>query len=136
MELIHKLATPAGLTVGEKFSGGIMVAVVGMTITFLALIFLWLAIEVMAKMLNPNKPKKESAAAPAAAKPAAPAATASVAQPAEQDDSELVSVITAAVATAMNTSINNIVVSKIVRVSDERPAWSKIGLIEQMNNRF
>ncbi len=132
MELIHKLANPAGLTVGDKLSGGVMVAVVGMTITFLALIFLWLAIEVMAKLLNQNKPKKESAAAPAAK----PAATASPAQPAEQDDSELVSVITAAVATAMNTSINNIVVSKIVRVSDERPAWSRIGLIEQMNNRF
>ncbi len=134
MELIKRLADPSTLTIGEKISGGLMVAVVGMTITFLALIFLWLVIALMAKLLN--RPQKQpSLVGSNATETAAPAAVAAPKADAE-DDGELVSVITAALATALNTSVNNIVVTKIVRVADERPAWSKVGLIEQINNRF
>ncbi len=124
MDLIRQLTDPSTLTLGEKLSGGLMVAVVGMTITFLALIFLWLMIEIMAKLLKQKQP-----AATAVAAPAAPADD-------QSDEAEIVAVITAALAASLQTPIENIVVSRIVRVPDERSAWSKSGLTEQMNNQF
>ncbi len=131
MDLIRQLADPSTLTLSEKLSGGLMVAVVGMTITFLALIFLWLMIEIMAKLL---KQKSVAGQVPPVEAPApvAPQTDADVAI----DDCELVAVITAALAASLQTSVDNIVVKNIVRIPDQRPTWAKNGLAEQMNNRF
>ncbi len=133
MDLINKLANPVNLSVSDKISGGLMVAVVGMTITFLALIFLWLVIEIMSKILGQKQaePKAQAAAAVAPAAKAEPS-TAAVKEDAE--DEELIAVITAALSATLQT--NRIVVSKIVRVADDRPIWAKTGMSEQMNSRL
>ncbi|PID80058.1 MAG: hypothetical protein CSB19_01060 [Clostridiales bacterium] len=137
MDLINKLANPANLSVGDKISGGLMVAVVGMTITFLALIFLWLVIEIMSKILGQKKAAPQAQAAAKATPVPAPAAKEAVgaaAPKAEVEDEELIAVITAALSATLQT--NRIVVSKIVRVADDRPIWAKTGMSEQMNSRL
>ena len=53
----------------------------------------------------------------------------------DEIDEELVSVITAAIASTLNTSIHNIVVSNIVRVNDTTPAWGVVGRTNLINNK-
>ncbi len=130
MELIKRLADPSTLTIGEKISGGLMVAAIGMTITFLALVFLWLMVVIMAKLLKQKQPVVSSPLA------ATVESTTDNKDDGVSDDVEIAAVITAALAAALQTPIDNIVVKRIVRVPDQRPAWSKSGLVEQMNNRF
>ncbi len=132
MELINKLADPnvvSTLSAGEKFSGGLMVAVIGMSITFLALVFLWFAINVMSNALGVTKKEKPKAAA------AAPAASAPVASAAKEDDAELVAVITAAIAASLGKSTSQLVVNKITRIPDSMPAWARKGLSDQFTQR-
>ncbi|MBJ2356564.1 hypothetical protein, partial [Sphaerochaeta sp. S2] len=54
----------------------------------------------------------------------------------EDEDEELIAVISAVIAASLNTSIHNIVVKNIVRSNDHSPSWAKTGRIEQMNTRF
>ncbi len=133
MDLIRQLTDPTGLSVGDKLSGGLMVAVVGMSITFLALMFLWLTIEILSKLLNQksSEAKSDKVAPTVTTQTTAPVTTEEVVE----DDSEVVAVIMAALSATMNTSTNNIVVNKIVRIPDARTAWVKMGLISQMNDR-
>ena len=50
-----------------------------------------------------------------------------------EDSKELIAVITAAIAAGLNTSAQNMVVRRIVRVGDRTPIWGRVGRIEQMN---
>ncbi len=136
MDLINKLANPVNLSVSDKISGGLMVAVGGMTITFLALIFLWLAIAIMSKFLGQKQaaPQAQDVVKEATPTPAASEAVSTADSEAEVDDGELIAVITAALSATLQS--NSIVVSKIVRVADDRPVWAKTGMSEQMNSRL
>lgn len=133
MELIRSLADPSQLSLAEKLSGGLLVAAVGMSITFLALLFLWLVIGLMSKTISgidKNQQKPTESATPAeAAQPVVQAVDTA-------DDENLVAVITAAIAASLQTSIHQVVVTKIARVEDDSPAWAKSGRIEQINTRF
>ncbi len=51
---------------------------------------------------------------------------------AEEDDSELVAVITAAIAAMTGTDASGLVVRNIKRLPDSDTAWSKMGKIELM----
>ncbi len=129
MEFIKLLATHETLntmSASDKFMAGLMVAVIGMAITFLALIFLMLMIKVLSNLVG-TKPK-------AAAQPAAKAAPVPV--KAQEDDLELVAVITAALAASLGKPANQIVVKNIVRVPDTKPTWARLGLTEQINQQL
>jgi sodium pump decarboxylase gamma subunit len=133
MDLINNLKDPATLelmSAGDKILGGIMVSVIGMTITVLCLALLWGAIAVMTKVLV-KKPKTQ----PVVVVPNAAPVQVAIIEETEEDE-DLIAVITAAIAASLNTSIHNIVVQNIVRVPDDTPAWAKSGRIEQMNARF
>lgn len=80
--------------------------------------------------------KKKKAGAVVDVKPAAPVAPVVTAVEPEEDEEELVAVISAAIAAQMGTSMHNIVVRNIVRVSDATPAWGQSGRMEQMNSRM
>lgn len=135
MDLIKSLADPSQLTLAEKISGGLLVAAVGMSITFLALLFLWLVIGLMSKTISGmNTSQQKPAKATASTKDVQPVAH--VAQPKEEEDENLVAVITAAIAASLQTSIHQVVVTKIARVEEDSPAWAKSGRIEQINTRF
>lgn len=141
MELIYSLKDPAvvaSMPLGDKLMAGLLVSAIGMTITFIGLIFLWGMIVLMTKLLV-RKPKDSPVVvAPEktiALEKAATSLTASSTTDSEIDE-ELVAVITAAIAASMRTGIHNIVVKNIVRVPDETPAWAKNGRLNQMNTRF
>lgn len=138
MELISNFKDPVlieQLTLGDKISASLFVTLLGMLITFTALIVLWGLTAMYSKMVR-NAEDKKKANSVVEVKPAAPAAAAPAAVVPEEDDEELVAVISAAIAAAMGTTMHNIVVRNIVRVSDSTPAWGQSGRMEQMNSRM
>jgi sodium pump decarboxylase gamma subunit len=138
MNLITRFSDPTlieQMSLGEKVSASLFVTALGMIITFCALIVLWGLTSFYSGLVQKAEAKKAADAVKTVAPTPAPAAAAPVAQP-EQDDEELVAVISAAVASALGTSVHNIVVKNIVRVPDQTPAWGQSGRIDQMNARF
>jgi len=135
MSLLDKFANPEimpTLTFGEKMLATFYTTVLGMLITFSALILIWGLTVLLSKVVQSieNKGKANIVEVKPEAAPVVETAVA------EEDDEELIAVITAAIAASMNTSIHNIVVSNIVRVNDATPSWGVAGRSEQMNSRF
>lgn len=139
MELIYSLKDPAvvaSMPWGDKLIAGLMVSAIGMTITFIGLIFLWAMIVLMTKLLVRKSKDSPVVVVPEKNVSMQKEATISVAAADSEIDEELVAVITAAIAASLKTGIHNIVVRNIVRVADETPAWAKNGRVNQMNTRF
>ena len=138
MALLDKFANPEmihSLTFGEKMLATFYTTVLGMLITFSALIIIWIMTVLLSKFVRAieNKGKAdivEVKEAPQAIKQA------ETVTDAEENDEELVAVISAAVAVSLNTSIHNIVVTNIVRVNDATPSWGVAGRTDQLNSRF
>ncbi len=133
MSIIDRFTDPTlieGMTASEKLTASLTVTLLGMGITFIVLCLLWFLIAMMAKILN--KPAKPAAAAPAAA-PAPAAAAPTAAAPAAQNDSELIAVISAAIAAASNVSVSSVIVKKIRRTGGS--AWNGVNKQEQLDSR-
>lgn len=136
MSLLDKFANPETmqtLTFGEKMLATFYTTVLGMLITFSALVLIWALTIILSKIVRSieNKGKAEIIEVEEAPKTVEEIPVAS-----EEDDEELVAVISAAVAASLNTSIHNIVVTNISRVDDKTPSWGIVGRSEQMNSRF
>ena len=114
---------------GINFAEGLLVTALGMGVTFAALIALSFMLDLM-KILFYKDPSKAPVKVEPQAKVVAPE---SIAPAAEEENEELVAVITAAVAASLNTSTHNIVVRNIVRLPDATPTWGRAGRIDQMN---
>lgn len=52
------------------------------------------------------------------------------------DDSELIAVITAAVAASLNRSTHNIIVRKVERIRGNRSQWNKAGRYEHLSSKL
>lgn len=117
------------MSLGERFAGSMVVTLMGVGIVFAALAILYFAIIIMQKMVNGVQPKKEVVSKPAI-----------VEEPVEEEDdvdnTELVAVITAAVAASLNTSTHNIIVRNITRSQDTTPSWARMGRIDQISNKL
>lgn len=116
-------------TASDLILEGLAYTVMGMLVVFAVLIIIMLVIKAMALFS-----KEEAAPAPEAvpvpeAAPAPEAAAASAA-----DESELVAVITAAVAAAMQTSPSGLLIRSYKKVSGT--AWNNAGRRETLENRF
>ena len=114
---------------------GLSVSTVGILTVFVALIILIGLIKVMELVIN-GASKKKAAPAPA---PAAPAPAPVVEETAEEEDEgELIAVIAAAVAAAMEAAGEEpagFVVRSIRRVNNA-PAWNRAGREEQVYSRM
>ncbi len=115
------------LALSDTLYAGIVTTILGMGITFSALIILLFVISLMDKALN--KKKQPDAVAPAQPEQ-------QPAEPQQQDDGELIAAITTAIAMSLKTSTTNIVVRNIQKVENHTPQWHKAGILEQMNNRL
>ncbi|MGB3367090.1 MAG: OadG family protein [Acidaminobacteraceae bacterium] len=133
LEILSKLKDPTlihTLSLGDKFQGALMVTLLGMGITFSALILIRyltsLLSYVVMKIENKNKPDVKVVST----------TNADVVEEVleEGDDEELIAVISAAIAASLNTSIHNIIVRNIVRTEDSTPAWGQAGRMQQLNN--
>ena len=114
---------------------GLSVAAVGILTVFVALVILIGLIKVMEMVIN-GASKKKAAPAPA---PAAPAPAPVVEETAEEEDKgELIAVIAAAVAAAMEAAgeePTGFVVRSVRRVNNA-PAWNRAGREEQVYSRL
>ena len=121
------------MTLGEALSTGLQTTVIGLVIVFGVLAILMIVLVLMKKIFYKEPAKKAEVQPVQAAKPvpAAPAAT-----EAEMDDTELVAVLTAAVAASLNTSTYNLRIQSYRRVGNHAPAWNQAGLQETINSRF
>lgn len=114
------------MTLAEKMSEGLVVLGVGVMVVFGVLILLWGLLELMRVVFyDVPKKRKASPAAGTSAQASAPVQQGIVNAPAvsvqEEDDEELIAVITAAVAAAMDTSAHNLRIKSVRRVSN----WNK-----------
>lgn len=134
-ELLAKFANPdvmQTLSTSDKLTAGLITTLLGMGITFSALVILQFVISWMDKILNNSRIQSEKPTAPPAAEPEPRQAP----NDAVQDDNELVAVIASVIAMKMKTSVDKIVIKNIEKIEDHSPAWNRAGIIEQMNSRL
>lgn len=110
-----------------SFGEGLLVTVLGMGVVFATLIVLSYMLDLL-RILFYKEPK---AHIQIVEKEPVPEEAAK-----EENEEELIAVITAAVAASLQTSTHNIVVRNIVRIGDQSPPWNRFGRMEQMNSRF
>ena len=121
------------LSFGDKLSASLITTILGMGITFSALIILLFIISWMNNILNK---KTAPAAEPAVATVPVAAMTRTTAVNKTESDNELVAAITTAIAMSLKSSTSNIVIRNIEKVDSHSPQWNRAGIIEQMNNRL
>lgn len=140
MTLLDKLADPKILetmSTGEKFSAALQVTILGMGITFGALVILWVFLSIMAKTLQSIEKSNDDIQV-VKDQPVIADDSENFTMIEEDDEinEEIVAAITAAIASSLDTSIHNIVVRDIVRAGDNVPAWGQAGRIDQINTRL
>ncbi len=120
--LSEALKTGVGINLSEALGTGGMVTVVGMAIVFAVLIILMLVL-MLFKVIFYKDPKK-----------AQPAKQETVTAPqtvtAQDDDTELIAVLTAAIASSLNTSTYNLRIKSYRRVETKSNAWNRAGITE------
>ena len=131
LENFKHAGTFAGMSLGDKVIATLYVILLGMGITFVALILIWALTALMSRIIKAVEGGTKPAVTEAP-KPKAPVAVAVK----EEEDEALIAVITAAIAASLNTSMHNIVVTNITRINDETPVWGRAGRSDVMNSRF
>lgn len=133
MDIIEMMKNPEilkTLSIGEKMLGSLIVMVLGIVTCFIVLLIIMFAIRIMGAAVGEKKKPQVPSVAPAPA----PAASPVVAAP-QEDEGELIAVITAAI-TAMRGSSS----FRIKNISEKKapPAlsnWVSAGRIENFSSR-
>lgn len=138
--LMERFADPelfTGLDFGEKMAGAGITTLMGMGVTFIVLILLSAIIIYMEKFFmrveNKGKDKlvKSGEIVPAETKASSPGPAVTVG-----DQSELIAVISAAIAACEGNGMSsNLVVRKINRVAGPTIAWSSQGQLDAIASR-
>ncbi|WP_129595725.1 OadG family protein [Anaerophilus nitritogenes] len=133
--LLEKFANPElihSLSLGDKLVASLNVMILGMGVTFIALVILWGLIVLMCKMLKSQekeiKIQQEVSVEDSIIKDPTIDGV--------ENEEELVAVITGAIAATLRTSTHNIVVKNIKRITDPTPTWARAGRMEQMNSKI
>jgi sodium pump decarboxylase gamma subunit len=132
-ELMLQFSNPETLktlSFGSKIMAGLVTTVMGMGITFIALILLQFIISWMERLASPGR-QPASAAAEAPSSSATPEGITD-----NEEDLELTAVITAVLANHLHTSSDNIIIRNITRIEDSSPLWNRAGILEQINSRL
>lgn len=125
------------MPMGDKLLATGYVILLGMGITFIALVLIWLITVLMSRIIREMEKSQEIKKVPNVPKPTvAPNTEKPIALVETEDDEELIAVISAAIAATLNTSMNSIRVTNIRRVPDNTPTWGKVGRNDVMNARF
>jgi len=123
------------MSLNEAVSEGLMVTGVGLLIVFSVLIILMLSLMAMKAVFYkaPENAAKKEVEKPQA-KPVVQAEQKN--ENVQNDDTELVAVITAAIAATLNTSASNFNIKSFRRIGSNAPAWNKSGVAEMINSRL
>ncbi len=111
----------------ELIGEGVAYTIMGICVVFLILIIIMFVIKAMA-LFSVEKKEKEPAAAQPVVLPSEPVDE----QLPETDDSELIAVITAAIAASLGKSASSVRIRSYKKVC----AWNKAGRREILENRF
>lgn len=137
MTLLEKLADPnllEKLTTGEKVNAALQTTVLGMGITFGALVIIWGLCIVLSKVVESIQSGDKDEVK--VIKKQKEVNIEEVDDSEDLSDDELVAVISAAIASSLNTSTENIFVRNIVRVNDNVPTWGRVARIDQVNSKL
>lgn len=125
------------MTITEALGEGLVTTAVGLSIVFSVLIILMLVLMLM-KVFFYKEPEKHNGESQntsqisAAQKPLeSESETGS-----DMDESELVAVLTAAIAASLNTSTYNLKIKSYKRVTSSAPVWNRAGLNDVINSRY
>lgn len=123
------LLTGDNLSLGEALSMGGETTVIGLAIVFSVLIILMIVLMLFRVIFykDPNKKKTVVTETPVAV---------TEKQADDMDETELIAVLTAAVAASLNTSTYNLQIKSYRRTDNKMPAWNRAGVTETINNRF
>lgn len=115
--------------------GSLSVMVLGLGAAFAGLALLIIFVELMHKLVNKMGENNDSSSIEAISENAE-----NVVQNnninIEEDDSELIAVIAAAVAAALNRSTHDIIVRSVRRIQSHSPVWNRTGRQEQIRTRL
>ncbi|MGM0379741.1 MAG: OadG family protein [Bacillota bacterium] len=144
MNFLEKLADPElieQMTTGQKTVAALETTVMGVVITFAALIIIWGLLIVLNKVVTKIEQSEEDKKKIIKDKEKNVSEKKQIQEVEiedenENDDEELIAVITAAVASHMGKSTSTIVVKNIVRVNDDTPTWGKVGRINQLKSNL
>lgn len=110
----------------ENITQGAVVAVIGICTVFSVLAILWCVLELM-RVVFTAKNKKTAKQAPVATPAPVPVAAAP-----QEDDSELIAVLTAAIAASLNQSTYNLKIKSYRRV-ETAPVWNRTARRDNLN---
>ena len=131
-ELLTQLADPEAihtLSFAQKMTASLLVTMLGMGITFIALIVLQIIISLLARFAaQTTQLPAHTATAVAPTSMQKPAAAV--------NDDELVAVITAAIAMYPQQPPRTLVIRNIRKIEMNMPAWNRTGVLDQMNSRI
>ncbi len=133
VELLAKFADPEviqTLSIMDRLMAGLITTILGMGITFIALVVLQFVIGLMAKISQDKPVVIEEVVSQ---EPEAIGQTKAVAAQKEKDE-ELVAAITTAIAMQLRTSVSKIVIRNIEKFEESTSTWQKTGIAEHMNN--
>ena len=133
VELLAKFADPEviqTLSIMDRLMAGLITTILGMGITFIALVVLQFVIGLMAKISQDKPVVIEEVVSQ---EPEAIEQTKAVATQKEKDE-ELVAAITTAIAMQLRTSVSKIVIRNIEKIEESTSTWQKTGIAEHMNN--
>ena len=138
----QELLTGNGLTLKEALSMGGVTTLTGLAIVFAVLIILMIVL-MLFKVIFYKDPKKQAikearrvAMESGIDGPTAVYVTDTPDSADDMDETELIAVLTAAVAASLNTSTYNLKIKSYRRVDNKMPAWNRAGVTETINNRF
>ncbi len=122
-EIIHTLS------VADKLTAGLVATILGMGITFTALIFLQFVIVLMDKIVKqPRKLDTEKSQTVESIEPSP--------EPTSLTETELIAVISSVIALQLKQPVHNIIIRDIKKIDNPSPAWNKAGILDQMNSRL
>ncbi len=130
VDLLAHFSDPASikdLSVSQRMLAGLVTTLLGMGITFVALVIL----QIVTSLLGKLAPEKKSRST-ALSKDGLP--TDKAALNLDRNEEELVAAITSTLALMLEKPASSIVVKNITRIDKATPVWSRAGITEQMNN--
>lgn len=135
MSVLEQLADPQGfasMSMDEKLLATLYVAILGMGITFLVLIFLQYCIKFMSWLLSYKKPMHAVTVQESNITAEQPDPDKEIQ---EMEEEELVVVIAAAAAAFIGCPADRVVVRNVRRLDSGSPGWARAGLMDQMAMR-
>ena len=137
MTLLDRLADPnllEKMTTSEKVMAAVQTTILGMGITFIALVIIWGMALVLTKIVKNIENKGDTKVEIVKASTNKNLVVEEGYE--ESNEEELIAVISAAIALSLKTSIDNIIVRNIVRVNEDTPTWGVVGRINQVNSKL